>query len=100
MDKQPQTNIPDNVPEELRELYEMGAAGKLWTLEFEYSMDSERKLFRWRNLSEAQLMARRNKMFSVGITVPVGGAPGHWRVICPIDIIRVDLYRQSGYFSG
>jgi hypothetical protein len=100
MNSQPQTNIPASVPDELKELFEMGAAGKLWTLEFEYTMDSERKLFRWRNLSEKELMVKRTKMFSVGMTVPVGGEPGHWRIICPIDIIRVDLYRQSGYFSG
>lgn len=95
-----QSKIPADVSEELRELYEMGAAGKLWTLEFEYTMDNERKLCRWRNLNEVQLMSKRNKMFSVGLTMPVGGEPGHWRIICPIDIIRVDLYRQNGYFSG
>ncbi len=100
MDKQPQTKIPDNVPDEMKELFEMGAAGKLWTLEFEYTMDSERKLFRWRNLDEKNLMVKRAKMFSTGLTVPVGGEPGHWRIIVPMDIIRVDLYRQSGYFSG
>lgn len=88
------------VPEELRELYEMGAAGKLWALECEYTMDTERKIIRWRNLTESEMMGRRNKMFHVGMTVPVGGDPGHWRIIHPLDIQRVDLYRQSGYFSG
>lgn len=100
MGKQPQTKIPANVPEDLRELYEMGAAGKLWTLVFEYAMDSERKLITLRNLTDTELMVKRTKMFQVGFTVQVGGETGHWRIICPIDIVRVDLYRQSGYFSG
>ena len=92
--------LPPDIPEELRELYEMGAAGKLWTLEVEYDFDSERKITRWRNLTDQDLMRRRTSMFQVGFSIPVGGQPGHWRVICPIDIVKVDLYRQTGYFSG
>lgn len=90
--------IPDNIPAELHELWEMGAAGKLWTLECVYVLDSEQKIIRWRNLTDAELMGRRVKMFSQGFTIPV--EPGHWRIVHPIDIQRVDLYRQSGYFSG
>lgn len=93
--------IPDHIPAELRELWEMGAHGKLWTLEVVYTVDSEQKILRWRNMTDDQLMARRSKMFMVGFSIPVAdGEPGHWRIICPMDILRVDLYRQSGYFSG
>jgi hypothetical protein len=77
-------------------LYELGAAGKLWALEVEYNLDNETKLIRWRNLPDAELQLRRESIFKVGI--PLFIEPGHWRIICPMDIAKVDVYRQNGYF--
>jgi len=102
--QKPVFEIPDGpktyIPDHLKELVEMGAAGKLWTLECEYVLDSEWKLLRWRNLTDKECMERRLKMFQVGFSIPVHGEPGHWRIICPADIKKVFLHRQSGYFKG
>ncbi len=98
--KRKKGTVPDKIPDELKQWYELGADGKLYTLQFEYASGGERKLYTWRNMTEAKLMARRANLFSVGLTIPVGGDPGHWVVICPIDILKVDLYQQTGYFSG
>lgn len=103
-DQKPVFEIPDGpksyIPDHLRELVEMGAAGKLWTLECEYVIDSEWKILRWRNLTDKECMERRLKMFQVGLTIPVHGEPGFWRIICPTDLKRVFLHRQTGYFKG
>lgn len=103
-DPKPVFEIPDGpktyVPDHLKELMEMGAAGKLWTLECEYVLDSEWKILRWRNLTDKECMERRLKMFQVGFSIPVHGQPGFWRIICPTDIKKVFLHRQSGYFHG
>ena len=99
----PVFDVPDGpksyISDVAKELMEMGAAGKLWTLECEYVMDSEWKLLRWRNLTDKDCMERRLKMFQVGFSIPVHGEPGHWRIICPNDIKKVFLHRQSGYFQ-
>lgn len=103
-DPKPVFEIPDGpksyIPDHMRELVEMGAAGKLWTLECEYVLDSEWKILRWRNLTDKECMERRLKMFQVGFSIPVHGQPNEWRIICPWDIKKCFLYRQNGYFKG
>jgi hypothetical protein len=51
---------------------------------------------RKRNMEVKELMNFRELMFKYGFKVMI--EPGHWKIICPIDIIEVDLYNQDHYF--
>lgn len=99
--KQPRP-MPLDLPDTFRELWDLGEAGKLWSLEIVYkmagSLGTNRKLLR--NLTEPKLVETRIRMFSQGLGIAVDGDPGHWKIILPMDIISVDLYQQFGYFSG
>ena len=87
-----------SIPPELQRLIELGTRKKLWALEIHYSVpgSSEAKLMRKRNMEVGELMSFRELMFKYGFKVMV--EPGHWKIICPIDIIEVDLYNQDHYF--
>lgn len=94
--------MPDDMPQEMRGWWDLGEAGGLWTLEIMYQMYGEpephRKLLR--NLTIEKLAATRVKMFSQGLAFAVNGDPGHFEIVIPQDILKVDLYQQFGYFSG
>lgn len=92
--------MPVDMPQEMREWWDLGEAGKLWSLEFTFTLNGLPKVHRrlLRNLTEAKLAATRAKMFIEGLTLRK--EPGHWVIICPMDIISVDAYQQFGYFSG
>ncbi len=87
-------NLPP--PADLEELKALGAAGHLWTVEIQYADEHEVKKIQKRNQKHAEVMKLRYDLFIYGILVPV--ELGHYRIICPIDIRGVDLYRQSAYF--
>lgn len=84
------------VPPELQQRIDLGKAGKLWTIEVIYNCHNEVKKIARRNLKNEEVQEYRETMFRYGLTIPV--EPGHWQIICPYDIARVDLYKQSGYF--
>jgi hypothetical protein len=86
------------IPDEIRQLQELGQAGKLWALQIVFTWDGETKTVTHRNLTNAQVMQIRKDIFLCGFIHPI--SQGSWRVVCPIDIDRVYLDRQSGYFSG
>jgi|SRR5215213_2681377 len=98
-------NIPFNTPdgpksyisEEQQRLYELGMSGKLWTLTVTFSVDGQTKMEKHVNLTSAEIMKLRKAVFEYGVLYPM--ANSHWKIISPVDIY-VDLYRQSGYFSG
>lgn len=83
-------------PPEVLQLIELGKQKKLWAIEIWYNKPGEGKQVMWkRNLKSNEAMTWRAKMFRYGIQYPKG--PGHWGVICPMDILSVDLYRQDNY---
>ncbi len=83
---------------ELQKLIELGKQKKLWAIEIRYNVSGggESKLMRKRNLTVKELMIFRESMFKYGFKVQVD--PGHWKIICPMDIVEVDLYNQDHYF--
>jgi hypothetical protein len=94
-------NTPDGpksyISEEQQKLYELGMAGHLWTITVMFTVDGDTKLETHRNLTNPQVMALRKALFQYGVLYPMGNS--HWKIINPVDIY-VDLYRQTGYFSG
>lgn len=85
------------MPPELQLLYDQGKAGKLWVMEIIYRVGAEDKMLRKRNMTSGELMQFRLDIFRIGFITPI--EPGHWRLICPMDIKQIDLYKQSGYFT-
>lgn len=90
-------NKKSYVPPEVLQRMELGRQKKLWSLEVEYALDGERKILRKRNLTGEEVLKLRTSMFQCGFTMPVG--EHHWRIIPPIDMVRMDLYQQSAYFA-
>jgi hypothetical protein len=88
----------DTNPPELQRLIDLGKQKKLWTIDVLYRLTSanEAKRKMYRNLEVYELMRFREDMFKYGFKV--GVEPGHWKIICPMDILEVDLYQQSAYF--
>lgn len=83
-------------PPEVLERQELGRQGKLWTIEVIYNKDGTSRILRKRNMTDVELMKFRQSMFSFGFTMPV--EQGHWSIICPLDIVSVDLFKQASYF--
>jgi hypothetical protein len=92
--------MPPDMPQEMREWWDLGESGQLWALEFTFTLHGLPEVHRrlLRNLTAPRLKAYRTKMFIEGLTLKK--EPGHWIVVCPMDIISVDVYQQFGYFSG
>lgn len=86
------------MPHELVRLIELGKQKKLYGIEIIYNVPSTgaTKRMTKRNLETTELMNFRENMFKYGFKVMV--APGHWKIICPMDIVEVDLYQQDSYF--
>jgi hypothetical protein len=85
------------IPPEVLRLMELGRQKKLWALEIEYTVrpDNEIKLQYKRNLTGEELKIFRDALFRYGLSIPI--KPGHWRIICPMDIIQVDCFQQDCY---
>lgn len=83
------------VPPEIRELWQLGREGKLWAVEVVYSLAGATEIVRKRNQTGKEVMQFRQDIFRVGFLHTVG--PGHWKVIPPMDIVSVDLYKQDKY---
>jgi hypothetical protein len=83
-----------------------GKAGKLCTIEVYFEdldIDNEsrqkRKGSRYtlKNQYWAEVMKFRQMVYTAGLMVMV--APDHWKVIHPMDIRTVDIWRQNDYFK-
>lgn len=85
------------IPPDVLRLMKLGEQKKLWALEIMYNIrgNSTTSIMWKRNLDDEELKKVRDAMFRYGIEMPI--APGHWKIICPIDIVDVDLYRQDNY---
>jgi hypothetical protein len=79
---------------------ELGRQKKLWALEIMYNVPGENKTkIIWkRNMTGEELQKTREGMFRYGFEIPV--EPGHWKIICPMDIVTVDCYRQDNYVAA
>lgn len=85
-----------SLPPELERLIQLGKRKKLWSLEILYNFrNGEAKLMHKRNMENEELMSFRENMFRYGFKVMV--APDHWKIVCPMDILEVDLHRQDYY---
>lgn len=77
---------------------EKGKQGKLWRIEVLYRLGNETKRATIDNRLGEEVMRFREKVFSVGLMLPV--EPGRWRVIHPTDVLTIDLWRQKKYFEN
>jgi hypothetical protein len=89
-------------PEETLRLEKLGKNRKLWTVDIIYSHYSfempqnDTKHMVKGNMELPALQAFIEKIFRTGFTLPIDS--DHWRVIKPLDILQVDIFRQSDYF--
>jgi hypothetical protein len=60
-----------------------------------YYVNDEIKRQEIKNLTWDEVMQKRYDIFDCGFMAPVD--PGHWIVISPGDIKRLDIFRQVGY---
>jgi hypothetical protein len=90
--------IKQSLPPELERLIELGKQKKLYRLVILYNVRSygETKVLDKPNMEVAELMNFRENMFVYGFKVMV--APGHWKIVCPMDVVEVDMYQQDSYF--
>lgn len=88
----------ENTPPDLEQLQKLGLAGKLWTLAIIFTWDGETRRLLHRNLTNAQQRDLRSEIFEYGFLHPV--TKDSWRVVCPLDIDKVFLDKQSNYFPG
>lgn len=90
------------IPPELQLRIDAGSKNMLWTVEIIYTVteggasSGTTRRYQKRNLYSNEMLDFREKMFRYGFTIPLG--PGHWKVIIPIDVISVELFKQSRYF--
>lgn len=82
------------IPPHIIELMALGQ--HLYSVEVVYRWGSENRIERRRNLTEEQMGKFRRNLLIGGLAFLV--EPGHWKVICPIDILEFDIHQQSGYF--
>lgn len=85
------------IPPEIQRLMKLGKEKKLWALEILFNVQgpSSTKLKWIRNLDDNELFKYREMIFKYGFSTPI--KPGHWRIICPMDIVQVDIHRQDRY---
>jgi len=85
----------ERIPPHIIELMALGQ--HLYSIETIYRWGAEEKVDRRRNVTEEELSKLRRNIFLGGLVFMV--EPGHWKVICPIDILSMDIHQQSGYFE-
>lgn len=80
----------------LRELERLGAEGNLWSIDVIYDVGNGETKHHWRrNMTGRKTMDFRKRMFLFGFEIMT--RPGEWEIICPIDIRKVYMYRQTRY---
>lgn len=84
------------IPPEVLRLMELGRQKKLWAVEIWYNIPGGGKKPFWkRNMVSDEMMEFRDKVFRYGLQLPV--EPHHWQIICPMDILSMDLFQQENY---
>lgn len=83
----------------LKERKDLGLLGKLWSLElyFDRYDSAETQHYLQVNLTGDEIQRYRESIFTIGFQIPV--SPGHWRIVMPYELKRVELFRQSKYFE-
>jgi hypothetical protein len=78
---------------------ELGKKKKLWRMEVIYNdrdTGAAKRHFA-DNLTQDEMMVYREKLFSIGIMLPV--EPGHWIAVAPWKITELHLWRQDKFFE-
>lgn len=85
------------IPADIQEKMKLAKDGKLWSLWVAYNVRglNETKVLKLPNLTAEQVKKHRESMFRYGFTIHL--EQGHWKIICPMDIVDVDLFKQSVY---
>lgn len=78
-----------------KKLLTLGMEGKLWSVRVQYRDKGETKQHIRRNMLSPELMGFRKNMFQFGFEISVG--PGHWKIVCPMDIEEVEMFKQTKY---
>lgn len=90
------------IPPELQLRIDAGNKKMLWALEIVYTVTeggvntSQTKRWPKKNMYYNEMLEFREAMFRYGFTIPI--TRGHWKVIIPMDIVSVELFRQERYF--
>ena len=76
---------------------QLGREGKLWSVEIMFNVPAkhETKTEYKRNMETSELMKFREALFKYGFSLPVKA--GHWRLILPMDILQVDIFKQDAF---
>jgi hypothetical protein len=74
----------------------MALGQHLYSIEIVYRWGAEEKIERRKNLTEEEMGKFRRNVLVGGMAFMV--ERGHWKVVCPIDILSIDIHEQSGYF--
>lgn len=88
------SNQQPSTPDE-QERMQLGKSGKLFRLEVLYFIGESVKKIDIANRKWTEVLEFRGNIYEIGLFVPID--PGHWVIVSPADIKRVDVYRQNGY---
>lgn len=69
----------------------------LWTIEVWALVNDQPKCWRYHNYDDKQLMTFRQNFVRGGLMVPV--ASDHFIIMHPLDIDRIEVWRQKKYFE-
>ena len=70
---------------------------KLFTVEARYTYENETRVWRMRNQTAEEVMRIREQIYSAGLAVEWN--TGHWIIVHPSDLLRVELFLQKGFFE-
>lgn len=93
-----QPGARSTIPQHVKELWQLGAQGKLYTFVVEYKQDGSHYRIKQNNLTLDEILAKRESMYRYGFTRSVG--KGHWVVISPNDFVRVEFFKQAQFMPG
>lgn len=68
-----------------------------WTVEVWATIGGQPKCWRYQNYDDKQLMVFRQNFVRGGLMVPV--ASDHFIIMHPLDIDRIEVWRQKKYFE-
>lgn len=77
---------------------DLGAQGLLWTIEVQFDVKGELKVYRLSNQTGGEIMRFRETVLLTGMYFPVD--PGRGRLIFPADLREIEFYRQKKYFDN
>lgn len=83
--------------EKLQRRKDLGATGKLWTIEALFREGNETKRTENRNFTWPEVMEFRSGVYTAGLLMQLD--PRQWRVISPYDVLDIRLIRQTKYYE-